>query len=441
MASSSASSSRSRTGPTACPSAFRPSSPATPAAALALVTGQLAAERELATLRAQGHRADRFVSTVAHELRTPLTGLRGYLELILGGKVDDPAVERDFLDRSRAIVGSMSELVGDLLELSRLESGTLELEVEPFSVAEATGRVAASLLPIAIERDIRLTTDLPPRLRAAIGDRRRVEQILTNLAGNALKFTPAGGTVDLVGRFDGAVAVLLVRDDGPGIEPSRPVPDLRAVPATRKPTTRITGTGLGLPIARDLARRMGGDLDVASVPGSGSAFVLVLPGPAASCRRPSWPRRWSGRSPPRKQALEERAVLAALATAPDRSDMGGPEAPAARHPATSTSDDRRQPCRSTADARERPGYPQLGSGRGGFVDKPVDARSVGRLTSGIRTEVTRVTGPARGTGRPGREPDRPWKTEARPPCDERRRERSPDGPEARPTGGVPGPSA
>ena len=140
-------------------------------AALAVVAGQLAAERDAATLRARDTERNRFVSTVAHELRTPLTGLRGYLELILGDKVDDPAVERDFLVRSRTIVGSMSELVGDLLELSRLESGTLELEVEPFSVAEATGRVAASLLPIAIERDIRLTTDFRPgsALQSATG--------------------------------------------------------------------------------------------------------------------------------------------------------------------------------------------------------------------------------------------------------------------------------
>ena len=93
------------------------------AVALALVTGQLAGERELAALRARDAERSTFVSTVAHELRTPLTGLRGYLELILGGQVDDPAVEREFLERSRAIVDSMGELVGDLLELSRLESG------------------------------------------------------------------------------------------------------------------------------------------------------------------------------------------------------------------------------------------------------------------------------------------------------------------------------
>ncbi|HET7473389.1 MAG TPA: HAMP domain-containing sensor histidine kinase [Candidatus Limnocylindrales bacterium] len=249
------------------------------AVALALVTSQLATERELATLRAREEERASFVSTVAHELRTPLTGLRGYLELILGGQVNDPNVERDFLERSRSIVGSMGDLVGDLLELSRLESGTLGLEIGPFSLAEACSQVAASLLPIAIDRRIRLTTSLPVRLRVARADRRRVEQIVTNLAANALKFTPPDGNVEIAARFDGLVAIVVVRDDGAGI----PAEDRARIFERFHRMAgheRITGTGLGLPIARDLARQMTGDLDVASVPGAGSAFVLALPGPA-----------------------------------------------------------------------------------------------------------------------------------------------------------------
>jgi signal transduction histidine kinase len=249
------------------------------AVALALVTSQLAIEREVAALRAREAERVTFVSTVAHELRTPLTGLRGYLELILAGRVGDPAVERDFLERSQSIVGSMGDLVGDLLELSRLESGTLGLEIGPFSVAEACGQVAANLLPIAIERGVSLTTSLPPRLRVACADRRRVEQIVTNLAANALKFTASGGGVEIHGRIDGLVAIVAVRDDGNGI-PADDRPRIFERFHRMAAHERITGTGLGLPIARDLARRMGGDLEVASVPGVGSSFVLVLPGPA-----------------------------------------------------------------------------------------------------------------------------------------------------------------
>lgn len=282
-------------------------------AALAIACAQLVAANEADALRARDSERSHFVSTVAHELRTPLTGLRGYLELILDGRVDDPAVERDFLIRSRTIVASMSELVGDLLELSQLESGTIELLVEPFSVAEAAGRVAAGLLPIAIERDVRLATDLPPRLGSATGDRRRVEQILTNLSGNALKFTPPGGSVEIVGRFDGAIAVLVVRDDGPGIEPADRG---RIFERFERLSSHngVAGTGLGLPIARDLARRMGGDLDVASVPGSGSAFVLVLPGPAPAAS-PDIRDAHERAIADEEQRLEEQAVLRALATA------------------------------------------------------------------------------------------------------------------------------
>jgi signal transduction histidine kinase len=173
----------------------------------------------------------------------------------------------------------MGELVGDLLELSRLESGSIGLEIGPFSLAEAAGQVAAGLLPIAIDRRIHLTTALPPRLRVARGDRRRVEQIVTNLAANALKFTPTGGHVEIEARFDGLVAIVTVRDDGPGIpdeDRTRIFERFHRMAAHE----RITGTGLGLPIARDLARRMDGDLEVASVADAGSAFVLVLPGPA-----------------------------------------------------------------------------------------------------------------------------------------------------------------
>lgn len=249
------------------------------AVALALVTESLATERELHGLRAAEVESASFVSTVAHELRTPLTGLSGYLDLILDGRVGDADVVREFLERGRTIVASMDALVGDLLELSRLESGALTLDTGPFSVADALGAVAASLHPIALSRGVRIDTEAPPRLRAATGDRRRVEQILTNLTANALKFGGEGTVIELSGRFQGPVAVLAIRDEGPGIDPED-----RARIFERfyrmADHERVTGTGLGLPIARDLARAMHGELEVASLPGTGSSFVLVLPGPA-----------------------------------------------------------------------------------------------------------------------------------------------------------------
>jgi signal transduction histidine kinase len=291
------------------------------AVALALVTSQLATEREILALRGRDAERTTFVSTVAHELRTPLTGLQGYLELILAGQVADPAIERDFLERSRGIVSAMSELVGDLLELSRIESGTLALEIGQFSLAEAGGQVAANLLPIAIDRGIALRTSLPPRMQVALADRRRVEQILMNLSANALKFTSPGGNVEIDGRFDGLVAVMVVRDDGPGI-PDEDRGRIFERFHRMASHERITGTGLGLPIARDLARRMDGDLDVASVPGAGSSFVLVLPGPAAvdaDLIAETLERTLAEE----EVALDERAVRRALAAAGREVGAGG----------------------------------------------------------------------------------------------------------------------
>ena len=260
------------------------------AAILAVVSRDLALERELELLRAREAERSRFVSTVAHELRTPLTGLGGYLDLILDDKVDDPAVERDFLERGRGIVASIASLVGDLLELSRLDSGSLRLDLAPFSMAELGGRVTGALQPLAMDRGIALEAELPPRMRMALGDRRRIQQILTNLVGNALKFVAPGGRVKLAAWTDGPVAVFAVRDDGTGIGP-----DDRARIFERFQRLAVhegvTGTGLGLPIARELARAMGGELDVASVPG----FRLVVRGRAARARGRVGRRGRSGR--------------------------------------------------------------------------------------------------------------------------------------------------
>jgi signal transduction histidine kinase len=247
--------------------------------ALELASSRATDERERAELRARDAERTRFVSMVAHELRTPLTGLGGYLDLLLDGRVTDPGVEREFLERGRRITEGMAELVGDLLEMSRIEAGSLGLKITQFSLAEACSHVVEGLDPLADAAGLRLVRALPPRLRPATGDKRRVEQIVTNLVANAIKYTPRGGLVELEARAGGAAAFVVVRDDGPGITNGDQArifePFVRLAGHER-----VTGTGLGLPIARDLARAMHGDLGATSVPGIGSSFVLVLPGSA-----------------------------------------------------------------------------------------------------------------------------------------------------------------
>jgi len=224
--------------------------------------------------------------------------------------VDDPEIGHEFVERGRGIVERMAELVGDLLELSRIEAGSLGLEIESCSLAEICERAISPLAPLAAGRAIRLVTDLPPRIRTARVDRRRVEQIVANLAANACKFSPEGGLVEIVARVDGPVALVVVRDEGLGIDRT----DLERVfrPFARLEShERIPGTGLGLPISRDLARAMGGDVAVASVPTSGSAFIVCLPA-TAEVPRGAVAAGLRGAIETEEIGLEERAVLNAL---------------------------------------------------------------------------------------------------------------------------------
>ena len=284
-----------------------PASLARPAASMAAtLLRQRDEAAELADLRRADAERQRFVSVVAHELRTPLASLGGYLDLVaaargpdrppdttasralhgatgtrLDGAADTPrggaAQEVEFLDRARDLVAGMSTLVADLLELSRLDAGQLRLAPAPFSGTEAAQAALRDVTPLAMERGIDLEANLPSRLRMIHADRQRVQQILVNLLGNAIKFSPPASRVTLALRFDGPVAVYTVRDHGPGIAPEERAlifePFHRATGAER-----VVGTGLGLPIARDLARRMRGELDVASAPGRGSVFIVALPG-------------------------------------------------------------------------------------------------------------------------------------------------------------------
>jgi signal transduction histidine kinase len=291
-------------------------------AALATASNRAVDEAERRDLRARERERERFVSTVAHELRTPLTGLGGYLDLLAGGAVDDPEIGREFIERGRGIVERMAALVGDLLELSRIEAGSLRLEIETISLGDTCIRALAPLAPIAAERKIRLVVDLPPLIRTARADRRRVEQIVTNLAGNACKFAPIGGLVEVIARVEGPAALVIVRDDGPGID--RVDRERVFRPFARLDThERVPGTGLGLPISRDLARTMGGDIDVASVPGAGSSFVVGLPaGPDVT--RSAVLSAIDAAVERESVELEEREVLRALRAGARASRLAGP---------------------------------------------------------------------------------------------------------------------
>ncbi len=220
-----------------------------------------------------------FVANVSHELRTPITAIRGYAETLQGGALGDPQVAPGMVDIILRQALRLSELVEDLLELSRLESRELQLQRVPVGLAEAAQRASEAVRPRAEARGTVVVCQLAPGL-AALADPRGVDQVLLNLVDNAVKYTPGGGHVWVSARRLSGQVELTVRDDGPGIE-ARHLPRLfeRFYRVDKGRSRDMGGTGLGLSIVKHLVTAMGGEVRVESAPGKGSAFFVLLPVP------------------------------------------------------------------------------------------------------------------------------------------------------------------
>ena len=235
------------------------------------LAGQNERLRELDRLK------DEFVSLVSHEFQTPLTSIHGYVGLLLEDveRLDGKHVE--FLRVVDRNVERLLRLVGDLLFVAQLDAGGLALETEPVDVAGVVLECVDAIGPAAAAKSVEVTTRLEP-VPHVPADRRRVSQLVDNLLTNAVKFTPAGGRVDvLVSEADDRVAVE-VRDTGIGIAPEEQphVFDrfFRASGASRK---AISGSGLGLAVAKSISDAHGGTLSVASTEGAGATFRAELP--------------------------------------------------------------------------------------------------------------------------------------------------------------------
>jgi histidine kinase len=217
------------------------------------------------------------IGDVAHELRTPLAGLEGYVEALIDGVL--PASAENFT-AMQAELRRLRRLVEDLQTLSRVEIGQVSLHPQVCDLVVISRRVVNQLLPQAAGLDVTLQFAECPALPAIMADPDRVAQILVNLIGNSLRYTPAGGSVTVTGCLDedGTPAVT-VRDTGIGIAPAQLnlvfERFFRADPSRARSSG---GSGIGLTIARHLAWAMGGDLQAASPgPGQGSTFTLTLP--------------------------------------------------------------------------------------------------------------------------------------------------------------------
>ena len=210
-----------------------------------------------------------FVATASHELRTPIFSLGGFVELLRDDDVSEEE-RRDFLAEIAQQVERLQKLAVDLLDLSRLDSGSLALDLEVVDLAWVAELVAKEFTPATREHETDLQLQLPDGGVTARCDRERVIQIVRILLDNALRHTPPGTTVRVSAGSDSAGAALTVADEGPGLPAGRPVFDRFVTGGESQ------GAGLGLAIARELAERMGGSLR-ASENGSGAAFTLELP--------------------------------------------------------------------------------------------------------------------------------------------------------------------
>jgi PAS domain S-box-containing protein len=226
---------------------------------------------------------DEFVALVSHELRTPLTSIRGYLELVLDGEAG-PVTEdqRQFLGVVERNANRLLDLVGDLLFLAQIEAGKLSLEVGAVDLAAIAAESVESSRPLAEEKEITLTLATSP-VPLLAGDRARLAQLLDNLVSNAIKFTPAGGRVDVRASSSRGNAVLEVRDTGMGIaaEEQEHIFE-RFFRTTRATEQAIQGTGLGLAISKAIVHAHGGTIALASDDGEGAAFKVTLPIRAAA---------------------------------------------------------------------------------------------------------------------------------------------------------------
>jgi two-component system phosphate regulon sensor histidine kinase PhoR len=220
-----------------------------------------------------------FVANASHELKTPVSAIKGAAETLQNGALTDPEAARRFVDNIRRNAERLAHLTEDLLSLSRLEAHALPLQREPVDLAAVIHELCMTLRHAFLAAHLELRCHAAEGLPAWHGNRRALEQVLTNLMDNARAYTPAGGEVDVDATFTPNGFAIRVRDTGIGIE-ARHLPRLferfyRVDPARSR---AAGGTGLGLSLVKHLTEALGGKIHVDSTPGKGSTFTVQLPG-------------------------------------------------------------------------------------------------------------------------------------------------------------------
>jgi signal transduction histidine kinase len=230
------------------------------------------------TIRSDRDRSREFLADVSHELRTPIAALRTFNELLVEGAADDPTTRTEFLESSRGQLERLDWLAQNLLELSKLDSGLVLLDLRLDDLRATVEQAVEGAATAARRRNIELSVDVPADPVAVRHDPVRIGQVVTNLVGNGLKFTPRGGHVRVRVEPLPEGAAISVADDGSGIDPAE-LPRIfdRFFRGARASEARGSGSGLGLAIVKSIVEMHGGSVGVATRLGEGSTFRVTLP--------------------------------------------------------------------------------------------------------------------------------------------------------------------
>lgn len=220
-----------------------------------------------------------FVANVSHELKTPLTSVQGFAQAILDGTADTPEARQQAAEVIYAESGRMHRMVLNLLDLARLEAGTVVMQRSPLDLRALLELTVEKFTPQANRAAVTLRAEVPPALPTLVGDGDRLAQVLTNLVDNALKFTPPGGEVVLRAEVARGEVQIEVRDTGRGIPPGalERVFDRFYQADPSRPGGEKHGAGLGLSIANEIVQAHGGRIGVRSEVGRGTTFTVSLP--------------------------------------------------------------------------------------------------------------------------------------------------------------------
>jgi len=241
-------------------------------------------DRDITALRRLEQVRKDFVANVSHELRTPLTSIKGYVEALLDGAKDNPEEAERFLQIILKQSDRLNLILDDLLQLSQIESGQVRFKQEPVNLGALVERTLPLIKPLADKKSQTVTVALPADLPAVLGDEDRLVQVLTNLLDNAVKYTPDGGAISIVGRVawrtggEPAQVELSVADTGIGIpEADRPRVFERFYRVDKARSRELGGTGLGLSIVRHIVEAHNGRIWAEGNQPTGSRFVILLP--------------------------------------------------------------------------------------------------------------------------------------------------------------------